>query len=33
MKQQAVIWTTEEIDFAQDEAGFNTLDAEARHFC
>ena len=31
-KQQAVVWTTEEIDFANDKAGFNTLDREAQHF-
>ena len=31
-KQQAVIWTTEEIDFASDKAGFDALDEDARHF-
>jgi len=31
-KQQAVVWTTEEIDFANDKTGFNTLDREAQHF-
>ena len=31
-KQQAVIWTTEEIDFSGDDAGWATLGDEARHF-
>ena len=31
-KQQAVIWTTEEIDFAADEDGWRTLDEASRHF-
>ncbi len=31
-KQQSVIWTTEEIDMAEDLAGFNTLSKESQHF-
>ena len=31
-QQQAVIWTTEEIDFSQDDADWKTMDEGTKHF-